>query len=756
MKWFYDCAANSFLEADPIGNGHMGGMVYGGIEEDRIELSELTFFSGEKSTEKDHQENASSSFYKMRELAGTGDYQRVKEEAEHFIGIRNNYGTNLPVGTVSVLLLDKTLVNTAKNYQRVMDFGTGVVSSSFDSCGYEDSKAEVQRECYVSWPDKVMVYHIRVTKPCSFKVTYENTNSHGTVSYKNNQVCFLAKAYETMHSNGTCGVHLSGGIQVKTDGTLQSKEEGLFILQATEVICFIAMQTNFRKCEMELEEKVEKIIQNAMNRSISDIKKRHQEDVCRYMRRVDLNIQGKDAETQLIPSMFQFGRYLLLSSSREDSLLPAHLQGIWNDNVACRIGWTCDMHLDINTQMNYWPAEVTNLTEMSFPLFCWVENILIPSGRISAKKNYGLKGWIGEIVSNSWGFAAPYWASPISPCPTGGLWILSHFWEHVCYTQDKEFLEKHAYPAMYEAAEFFTDYVFKIEDGMYSCGPSISPENSFRVGKNSYQISNGCTYEILMIRELFNQLYEMEEKMGVHSDLGIEGKAYSEKLIPYRICQDGTIAEWSHDYTAADTQHRHTSHLLGLYPFAQITVEDTKELAEAAKNTIEKKSSPPEQWEDTGWARSMMMLYCARLQDGNAAFAHIQCMFRGLLATNHFIIHPPTRGAGSFADVYELDGNTGLTTCIAEMLLQSHNGLIRLLPALPKDWRSGRVAGLKARGNMTVTIEWREGNLVECCIEGNRETAFLISYHEKQIKGVLDKTGKLVLKYQDFRMPEVG
>jgi alpha-L-fucosidase 2 len=406
------------------------------------------------------------------------------------------------------------------------------------------------------------------------------------------------------------------------------------------------------------------------------------------------------------------------------------------------------MHLDINTQMNYWPSLVTGLSETDEPLFHWIKEDLSKAGTVTAKESYGLDGWVGELVSNAWGYAAPYWASPIAPCPTGGVWVMMQMWEYYLYCEDLEFLKEYAFPLMESAVKFFDAYLFLEKDSQYyTCGPSISPENSFIYKGSSYQISNGCTYEILMIRELFSiyiRACVILNKPSTNLQHNIHAKL--ERLMPYRIKPDGTIAEWNHNLDVADTQHRHTSHLLGLFPFAQITPEETPDLCEAAKKTLQQKLIPMENWEDTGWARSMLMLYEARLRDGEKAYQHIKSMLNNLLEPNDMIYHPPTRGAGAFDHVYELDGNTGLTSCIAEMLLQSHKGIIHLLPALPKEWETGRISGLKARGNITVEIAWEKGKMQYAKLVSKQDKKVTVAYAEQRFMLELKQNTPYILR----------
>jgi alpha-L-fucosidase 2 len=718
-------AATRWGEAFPIGNGHMGAMVYGSLPVNRIELTENTFFSGEKS-DVDNRRGADQAFYRMRELASKGEYDKVHEEAEEFIGVRNNYGTNLPVGQ---LLVDYGLQpEEVSEYERSLTISTGMVTSSFLKEGFK-----YQEEMFLSHPDHILIDHIRLSGRDKVKISFQPANEYGDVHYEESSLSFTCYAYETLHCDSLSGVMAVGHAAIVTDGSCSADTDGIVIEGATVIKLFADILTDFKRTldsnkEQMLQEVVSHV-QECLGKEYSQLKLRHKYDISQYMDRVDFQLKGKDEYVEQIPFLFQYGRYLLLSSSREDSKLPAHLQGVWNDNVACRIGWTCDMHLDINTQMNYWPSEAVNLSVTTKPLFQWITKELMPSGTVSARESYGLRGWVGELVSNAWGFAAPYWASPIAPCPTGGIWVMMQMWEHFLYSNDLKFLELEFMPLLESAVEFFEQYIFLDEEtGFYTSGPSISPENSFLYEGKPYQISNGCTYEILMIRELFQVYQESCNLLGLSHESYKRICEKTKLLQPYQITAQGTIAEWNHDLEEADPQHRHTSHLLGLYPFSQINPEDTPQLCEAAEKTLQAKLNPIENWEDTGWARSMLMLYEARLLHGDQAYGHMKSMLENLLEPNHMVYHPPTRGAGAFDHVYELDGNTGLTTCIAEVLLQSQKGIIRLLPALPDEWMTGEISGLRARGNITVDMKWESGKLVYARLTSKKDVRCIVEY----------------------------
>lgn len=756
-------------EAFAVGNGQIGGMIYGGVECERIDLSENTFFSG-NADEKNNQENAAEAFKKMREYACKEDFVAVHEEAKKFIGVRQNYGTNLPVG--NLWIQTGFSKESVENYERTLNLETGVASSEWEVLSREEGKekhiectetmekrCKVHTRAFASHVHKLFCYEMKAEKEIlQLEVGFQSQRELECgeyVRYNSDSIYFECKAREQMHSDGTTGTFLVGKANLYCDGRPTVTETGVKFQNASRLCIYLMMETDFEEiCDSALvlteEDYLKKRprLQCALNRrlvsfeevSIDKLQDEHEKDMKELYGRVSLEIEG-DGIASEIPLMFQMGRYLLYSSSREDSALPTHLQGIWNDNVACRIGWTCDMHLDINTQMNYWPAEVTNLPETVQPLFSWIENCLAVKGRQTARESYGLKGWVAELVSNSWGFAAPYWASPIAPCPTGGVWILTHMWEHYLSKQDRVFLEKEAYPLIKEAVEFFVDYLFEDGNGCLTCGPSISPENTFTVAgsEKGCQISNGCTYEILMIRELFTIFLKASEILKKETKLTKKVRQDVKRLLPYQITEDGKIAEWSHSLPAVDSQHRHTSHLLGVFPFAQITPEN-KKYAEAAEKTIQAKLYPEENWEDTGWARSMLMLYEARLRHPEEAWKHICKMLEKLLEPNGFIIHPPTRGAAAFDNVYELDGNTGLTSCIAEMLMQSHNGVIRLLPCLPKEWKRGHVKGLIARGGVSVEIKW-SGRKCEAWLTAKKSGVYTVAKGRKKWQVEL-KAGK--------------
>lgn len=721
--------AQDWSESLLLGNGFMGAAIYGGLFKEHIDLSEITFFSGEKN--ENNSESGAIAFQKMRQYLMNEQYQEATEAAEGFIGKKANYGTNLPVGQLKVEFKEVNDSNPKliEDYTQQLDISTGLVTIE-----YTFKDLILHREAFVSYPDQALFYKIKSNQPISLKIYFDNEYIPYNTNVKNDAYYFDIQALETIHSDGKTGVKLTGKVQIiETEGSVFYYKDGITVENTKDMVLKLTMETDFLADQSTIRDT------HTSNKSqtldYKQIKQRHIQDVENYMSRVKFNLYGSDDTSGL---MLQYGRYLLLSSSRKDSPLPTHLQGIWNDNVACRIGWTCDMHLDINTQMNYWLSEPGNLSECHEPLFHWMENSLIPSGRITAKKSYGYEGWTADLVSNAWGFSAPYWSKTISPCPTGGIWMASDFWEHYAYTKDRDFLIHRAYPVLEEAVSFFIQYVFE-EKGAYTSGPSISPENNFVIEDNTYYFSNGCTYEILMIRELFEQYMKVCEELNLTNEKLALVKRILPKLLPYRVLEDGTLAEFQHNYPSGDPWHRHTSHLLGLFPYAQITPDKTPNLARAVQETIRQKLSPYENWEDTGWARSMLMLYMARLKEGEAAYWHIQEMQRNLMSSNYLVLHPPTRGAASFKPVYELDGNTGISMCILEMLIQSHSDRIHLLPALPKAWEKGSIEGVIVRGGIEVKIYWENHRLIKAIFTSAEDMTTKVKYQEKCVVIQLNK-----------------
>lgn len=716
--------ASSWSDSFLMGDGHLGVCVYGDLLKETIELSHNTFFSGEKEHLK--RQSAPKAFLNMRNSLLEEDYEKAFLESKEFIGIRGNYGTNLPVGDLKI---DFSIAKSekCKNYKRTLNIfeGMGEVSAIVDD-------VNIKKEFFVNHADHSLYYSINYEKNIDCKIYFSNNSIKNKTYSLEEQYFFEIKALEKIHSDGKTGVKLKGGITVfDCDGDVFYHDDFIEIKNFKNCVIRLVTDTDFDvESETLISDIDEKIFIKAKY-NYSNIKNEHKKDISSFMTRFNVSFDGND---DLSEFLLQYGRYLLLSSSREDSLLPTSLQGIWNDNVACQIGWSCDMHLDINTQMNYWISESANLKETHIPLINWLEKILVPSGRKTAKDYYGMSGWSADLVSNAWGYSSPYWSSTISPCPTCGTWQASDVVTHYKFSLDKAFLEKSAFPMIEESAEFFLDYIFE-NGNAYSVGPSISPENSYIVNGKRYYFMIDSTYEKLMIYELFNQyLYLCNQR-------NIKGK-YEDKIRKvlanfnvYNIDDDGKLMEFDKNYKEYDAQHRHTSHLLGLYPYNHITPRKTPELSEACYNSIKARLVHYENFEDTGWARSMLILYMARLNKGEEAYWHIKEMQSNLLNPNFLVIHPPTREAPSFKEVYELDGNTGLSMGIIEMIIRSNDEYIEFLPSIPKMWSKGYLLGVRVYGNMEIDMYWENFKLTKLCIKSETEKVVkcIINGEDKEI-----------------------
>lgn len=706
-----------------LGNGFMGETIYGGIQKETIVLSEATFISGREDQEVYH-EDAATYFARMKQEAINHNHKEVKELTKKFMGKRENFGTNLPVGQLELMFHS---IQNSKNYRRELDLNQGICKIQYD-----EATSTTIRESFSSYVDRLFCYSIQCNEAegMSFSLYFQGKAHTTEVIVRDSRLCFKSKAQEELHSDGVSGSNLLGVVSVDVkDGELIYHKDYIEVKNSHSAVIYLAMETDYDLHKNNIPLDFGKLYELTDYRyeNYETLKKRHREDFECFMKRQEIDLVN-DEKTSL---MHQLGRYIIFSSSREKSILPAHLQGVWNDNVACNIGWSCDMHLDINTQMNYWISESGNLAESHGPLFRWMEEKVIPNGRRTAKECYGKDGWVAELVSNGWGYTAPYWNESLSPCPTSGIWMASDYMEHYRFTRDLDFLEQHAYPVLHEAVLFFIEYIFEDEEGYYVSGPAISPENGFVVKDEKFYASIGCTNEILMIRELFQDYIEISQLLGFdHETIEFVKKAVP-KLLPYRIHKDGTIKEWNHEYPSHDLQHRHTSHLLGLFPYHQISPETTPELCAAARKTIEAKLAPYENWEDTGWARNLIILYYARLRDKEMGYFNLKELQRNLTNEGLLVMHPSTRGAYSFADVYEIDGNTGFSMAVIEMLVQCFDSNIELFPALPQEWKEGRAVGLVLRGGVTIDLTWNMESSILVTLYSDVDQKVQINWNQK-------------------------
>ena len=740
---WYRQPAERWLEALPIGNGRLGGMVFGGVGKERIALSESTAWSGAPSTT-DVNPEALEHLNEIRQLLFSGKYVEARGLCEKYLlGHTKSFGTNMPLPE---LQLDFGEPGAVSAYRRSLNLDEAVARVSFVRDGVRFS-----HETISSHPDGVIAIRLSCSEPgkISFTAAFGAVTLPADIATDGRDTLILrGHAYEHLHSNGRDGVALQIRAKVIAEGgSVQTSAQGVQVKNANVVAVLIAVATSFggkdseAACEQELA--------NASRKTYVELRKAHVADHQPLYRRTALDLGASSASARMQPTdlrrkaledggsdpellalFFQYGRYLTIAGSRADSPLPLALQGLWNDGLASTMGWTNDFHLDINTQQNYWAAEVCNLGECQAPLFGLIDG-LRTAGRRTAKEMYGAPGWVCHTVTNAWGYTAPGWGIGWGLYVTAGIWIALQMWDHYTFNADVEFLRARAYPVLREAAEFFLAYMVpEPKHGWLVTGPSDSPENWYLAPDGEHCAeSMGNTCDRVFVYALYSMCIEAQKVLSVDGDLRSRLEAARAKLPPFQIGRHGQLQEWLEDFEDAEPNHRHTSHLVALYPENQISPRKTPELAHAAEVTIERRMDSPH-WEQSEWGRANLVVYYARLLKGDLAHKYLE----GLVAkaADVSLLTFSSGGvAGAEQNIFAIDGNTAGTAGIAEMLLQSQGGEIQLLPALPAAWRDGQVRGLCARGGYVVDIAWRGGALLSASIMSRRGGSIPVRYQDK-------------------------
>ncbi len=740
---WYSKPAARWLEALPIGNGKTGGMVFGGPQVERLALSDSTAWSGAPATGEVNP-GALSHLQEIRNLFFAGKYDEAQALCNKYLpGHSKNFGTNLPLPE---LRFTSDGLQNPTDYRRSLSLDEAIARVSF-----RNGDTRFQREFLATHADGVLAVRFTSSRPgqISFRAEFGGITIPATVASAGQDTLVLeGHAYEHQHSTGHDGVAVQIRARVLAEGgSVTSSAQAIEVHNASAVTVLIALATSYGNADPEAQCRA--ALQRASGKSFQQLSKDHVADHQPLYRRTFLDLgptassvreQPTDArrkalengadDPELLALFFQYGRYLTIAGSRADSPLPLALQGIWNDGLASSMGWTDDFHLDINTEQNYWPAEVCNLSECQMPLFTLID-ILRAGGRTTAKEMYGAPGWVAHTVANPWGFTAPGgtgWGVVV----TAGVWISLQLWDHYTFNPDVEFLRARAYPTLREAAEFFLAYmVNEPKHGWLVTGPSDSPENWYTAPSGSHIAeSMGNTIDRVLVHALFSMCIEAAQTLKVDDDLRQRLENARAKLPPLQVGRHGQLQEWMEDFEDAIPNHRHTSHLISLYPEHQISPRTTPELARAAEVTIERRIHAPN-WEQSEWGRANLVVYYARLLKGNDAHESL----RGLLAkaTEDNLLTISSAGvAGADQNIFAIDGNTAGSAGIAEMLLQSQAGEIEFLPALPASWLNGAIHGLRARGGYVVGIEWRAGKLAGATVSSLHGGSIPVRYGDRK------------------------
>lgn len=737
--WFRE-PANEWEEALPIGNGRLGGMVYGHVSEEVIMLNEDSVWYG--GPKKRTNEDAGEHLPKIRQLLFDGELEHAEYLAKMTMTSNPKYlNPYHPLGELR--LFNRYKAKNISNYERQLDLDEAIVKVSYD-----DSGVHYSREIFTSITDQVMVIHLKAdhSERLSLCVDLSRRPFEGVCDSLTDNRMVLSGDCGRGGVDFACALHvMNSGGSVGVVGNFISIEE------ADEVTVILTANSTYRT-DNPMKQCV-KQLNHACSMDYSELRRRHIESYQHQYKKMTLELTKNDELSQLptderlqrlkvegsednglVELYFNFGRYLLIASSQPGTL-PANLQGIWNHMY--RPPWESKYTININIQMNYWISEVCNLSECHLPLFDLVEK-MVPNGKEVAKNVYGCNGFVAHHNTNLWGDCdiegrfgySPFWQM-------GGAWLSLHMWEHYAFTLDTEFLKTRAYPVMKEACIFLLEYLVEAPSGELVSGPSVSPENAYILQDgNQGALCMGPAMDTQIIRELFGKSIEAAKIIGGEEAFCQRLTETMNRLVETKIGRHGQIVEWMEDYEEVEPGHRHMSQLFALHPGSQISKRQTPAFFEAAGKTIERRLENG--GGHTGWSRAWIINFLARLNNSEKAHEHILELLRGSTYNNLFNGHPP----------FQIDGNFGTTAGIAEMLIQSHEDLIHILPALPKSWHSGNVEGVKARGGYVLDFQWRDASVHSLRIKAERSGVCRIKVNDEHMAFPVEQGKICTMKFE--------